>query len=132
MKNYLKYIGISACAMFLSCEPEFDNQVQENDIYVSGDADFTNFVSVGNSLTAGYADNALYVQGQESSFPNIMATKFELVGGGEFKQPMMADNLGGLLLGGQQISENRLVLSVTSWFTCACNFSRNTSNRNHK
>lgn len=114
MKNYLKYIGISACAMFLSCEPEFDNQVQENDIYVSGDADFSNFVSVGNSLTSGYADNALYIQGQENSFPNIMATKFELVGGGEFKQPMMEDNLGGLLLSGQQITKNRLVLSVTT------------------
>lgn len=114
MKNYLKYIGISACVMFLSCEPEFDDQVQENDIYVSGDADFSNFVSVGNSLTSGYADNALYVQGQKNSFPNTMASKFALVGGGEFKQPLMADNLGGLLLGGQQIADNRLVLSVTS------------------
>src|SRR5690606_32336363 len=32
--------------------------------------------------------------------------------GGEFKQPMMNDNLGGLLLSGNQIAENRLVLAV--------------------
>src|SRR5690606_3977599 len=34
------------------------------------------------------------------------------VGGGDFTQPMMHDNLGGLLMGGTQIAENRFVLAV--------------------
>ncbi|QSS96233.1 SGNH/GDSL hydrolase family protein [Psychroflexus sp. ALD_RP9] len=114
MKNYIKYIGISACAALMSCEPEFDNSIADNEVYRNGEADFTNFVSVGNSLTAGYADNALYVQGQENSFPNILAQQFELVGGGEFIQPLMADNLGGLKFNGQIISGNRLVLTALS------------------
>ncbi|GGE38699.1 SGNH/GDSL hydrolase family protein [Psychroflexus planctonicus] len=108
-----KYIFLSAIASlaFISCEPEFDNSIEEGDFYSAGDADFSNFVSVGNSLTAGYADNALYREGQMNSFPNIMAGQFEFVGGGEFRQPLMEDNLGGLKLNGNVIQGNRLVLA---------------------
>ena len=82
--------------------------------YSSGTADLSNFVAVGNSLTAGYSDGALFIEGQENSFPNILATQFGLAGGGSFTQPLMDDNLGGLLLGGQQITSNRLFLSFAS------------------
>ncbi|PVW17237.1 SGNH/GDSL hydrolase family protein [Marixanthomonas spongiae] len=114
MKNTL-YICLSLLAIgFVSCEPELENPVNEEGFYDSGSANLANYVAVGNSLTAGYADGALYITGQENSFPNILAGQFEFVGGGEFTQPMMDDNLGGLLLNGQQITENRLVLSVDS------------------
>jgi len=69
--------------------------------FSSGDADFSNFVSVGNSLTAGFSDSALFVDGQTNSFPNMMASSFEEVGGGDFSIPFMADNLGGATFGGQ-------------------------------
>lgn len=82
--------------------------------YTSGTADFSNYVAVGNSLTAGYSDGALFIEGQTNSFPNILATQFSLAGGGAFTQPLMNDNLGGLLLGGQQITSNRLILSFAS------------------
>ncbi|MAZ72383.1 MAG: G-D-S-L family lipolytic protein [Flavobacteriaceae bacterium] len=97
---------------FVSCEPEFDNPVDEGGFYTTGDADMSNFVAVGNSLTAGFADNALYITGQENSFPNILAQQFALAGGGDFTQPLMADNLGGLLLNGTQVAQNRLVLEA--------------------
>ncbi len=79
--------------------------------YTSGTADFTKYVAVGSSLTAGYSDNALFIAGQEASFPNMLAQNFALVGGGDFEIPFMADNLGGMTLGGNQITENRLILS---------------------
>jgi len=79
--------------------------------FSSGDADFSNFVSVGNSLTAGFSDSALFVDGQTNSFPNMMASSFEEVGGGDFSIPFMADNLGGATFGGQPILGNRLILS---------------------
>ncbi|PCH53441.1 MAG: G-D-S-L family lipolytic protein [Flavobacteriaceae bacterium] len=82
--------------------------------YTSGIASFANFVSVGNSLTAGYSDGALFITGQENSFPNILAQQFSLADGGAFTQPLMNDNLGGLLLGGNQITSNRLFLSFAS------------------
>ncbi|MGN7515143.1 MAG: G-D-S-L family lipolytic protein [Allomuricauda sp.] len=79
--------------------------------YTAGSADFSNYVAVGSSLTAGYSDNALFIAGQEASFPNMLASNFALVGGGDFSIPFMADNLGGMTLGGNQITENRLILS---------------------
>jgi len=110
MKKYINYLAVLALG-FVACEPELDNPIADN-FYTSGEADFTNYVAVGNSLTAGFADSALYITGQEDSYPNIMAQQFALVGGGEFNQPLMNDNQGGLLLGGTQITANRFVLAV--------------------
>src|SRR5690606_27903609 len=62
---------------------------------------------------SGYTDGALFLAGQKNSIPNIMAQQFALAGGGEFKQPLMGDNLGGLLLGGNVITENRLYFNGT-------------------
>jgi lysophospholipase L1-like esterase len=113
MKNKFKYIALfAAAALVVSCENEIDDNIEEDGFYTSGEADFSKFVTVGNSLTAGFADNALYLESQQNSYPNIMAQQFELVGGGEFNQPLVNDNLGGLLLGGQQITANRFVLAV--------------------
>ena len=54
-----------------------------------GSANFTKYVAIGNSLTAGLMDAALYNSGQQSAFPNILAQQFQAegVGGGEFNQP---------------------------------------------
>ena len=111
MKNYIKYMALSA-VLLTACEAEFENAIEDGGIYTNGSADFSNFVSVGNSLTSGYADGALYITGQNTSFPNILAGQFALAGGGEFKQPLVNDNLGGLLANGTQITENRFVLAV--------------------
>lgn len=112
MKNTIKlFLGLLAIGL-VSCDAEFENSVNDAGFYTSGTADLTNYVSVGNSLTAGYADGALYITGQENSYPNIMAGQFALAGGGEFTQPLMNDNIGGLLLNGNQVFENRFILSV--------------------
>ncbi|NGX83375.1 G-D-S-L family lipolytic protein [Aequorivita sp. KMM 9714] len=112
MKNLLKYTFAALTIGLVSCEPEFDSPVTDGGFYSSGSANLSKYVAVGNSLTAGYADGALYITGQNNSYPNIMAQQFEFVGGGDFTQPLMNDNIGGLLLGGNQIAENRLVLAV--------------------
>jgi lysophospholipase L1-like esterase len=80
------------------------------DVPVSaGTADFSKYVSLGNSLTAGYSDGALFKRGQEGSYTNLLAQQFAQVGGGEFKIPFCGDdNLGGLLLGGTPIQGTRL------------------------
>jgi len=74
----------------------------------AGSANFSKFVSLGNSLTAGYSDNALFIEGQKVSYTNIMAKQFALVGGGEFKIPYMADNIGGFKIGGTIFAGPRL------------------------
>jgi lysophospholipase L1-like esterase len=90
--------------------------------YTAGTADFSNYVAVGNSLTAGFSDNALFRAGQEASFPNMLAANFALVGGGAFEIPYMADNLGGATIGGETDANmdgspdigNRLILSFAA------------------
>ncbi|WP_299255944.1 G-D-S-L family lipolytic protein [uncultured Aquimarina sp.] len=94
MKKNIKYLAILALGL-VACESEFDNPIDEAGVYSSGEADFSNFVALGNSLTAGFADGALYITGQENSYPNILSQQFALAGGGEFTQPLMADNVGG-------------------------------------
>jgi len=112
MKNYLKYLPFLALGV-ISCEPELDTPIDEPGFYSNGEADFSNYVALGNSLTAGYADGALYITGQENSYPNILAQQFSLVQEtSDFMQPLMADNAGGLLLAGNQITSNRRVLGV--------------------
>ena len=95
MKN--KFILVAALAIgFAGCEPEFENEV--NAAYTSGQADFTRYVAVGNSLTAGYMDGTVCRVGQTYSYPNLLAQQFALVGGGAFTQPSYAEdvnNLGG-------------------------------------
>jgi hypothetical protein len=114
MKNTIK-IFLSALAIGLvSCEAEFENPITDEGFYTSGTANLAKYVAVGNSLTAGYADGALYITSQENSYPNILAQQFALAGGGEFTQPLMDDNVGGLLLGGMQVAENRFVLAVNA------------------
>lgn len=113
MKN--KYILLSALAIgFASCEPEFDNAVDAN--YSSGEANFSTYVAVGNSLTAGYMDGTVSRGSQENSYPYLLSQQFALVGGGEFTQPSYADdvnNLGGLMLGGNPIGNTRLVIDAS-------------------
>ena len=77
-----------------SCSNEFDTDL--SDVQISkGNADFTTYVSLGNSLTAGYADGTLYRSAQLESYPNILATQMKLAGGGEFIQPLMPNDVGG-------------------------------------
>lgn len=105
--------------LFISCSnddsptsPETPEPTPVN--YTSGSADFSNYVSVGNSQTAGYSDAALFIDGQTASYPNMLASSFAMAGGGNFNIPFMADNLGGATLGGQPILGNRLILSFAS------------------
>ncbi|WGK66094.1 G-D-S-L family lipolytic protein [Croceiramulus getboli] len=103
-------IPIALLAVFTACESD-DDTTTETEVEValtSGDADFSNYVAVGNSLTAGFTDGALFLAAQQNSMPSIMASKFALAGGGEFTQPLYNDNIGGLTLQGTVIAEPRL------------------------
>jgi len=113
MKN-IKYIFLSAVLLgFTACNNDDDasSAAAENSYpdLVTGSADFSTYVSVGNSLTSGYTDNALFIAAQNNSFPNTLASKFALAGGGTFTQPLMNDNFGGIAVAGNRILEPRLV-----------------------
>lgn len=69
--------------------------------------DLSKYIAVGASFTAGFTDGALFIKGQENSFPNILAGKFAMANGGAFNQPLMSDNIGGLISGTTVVQEPR-------------------------
>lgn len=96
-KIIISTFAISALLFTTSCEDDFDTDVQDI-VVTKGEADFKTYVALGNSLTSGYRDGALYADGQNESYPSMIAAQMKFAGGGNFKQPMMPDNYGGLLL----------------------------------
>ncbi|MCP3954480.1 MAG: G-D-S-L family lipolytic protein, partial [Desulfobacterales bacterium] len=102
-------------SVLTACDPDFSNPVGDTSSYSSGTADFSTFVALGDSLTAGYADGALYRHGQENSYGAILAQQFALVGGGAFLQPLMpVEATGSLNFGGfDVIADDRYLLYPT-------------------
>lgn len=90
--KYLVVLGFLA-----SCSYEFPApDIQEP---TSGDVNLTKIVSVGNSLTAGFMDGALYNRGQRNAFPVILAEQARAVGGGDFNFPNINSENGFFSMG---------------------------------
>ncbi|MBF8963397.1 hypothetical protein I0P70_09080 [Pontibacter sp. FD36] len=81
-------LALMAGVFLTSCDPDIDTPAAS-----SGEADFSTYVALGNSLTAGFQDGALYREGQLNSYPAILAEQFRNVGGGEFNQPLFAEGV---------------------------------------
>jgi len=85
LKKFIQIIIILSLIIFVTnCKKTTES---ENNW---GNADFTSFVSLGNSLTAGVADGALYEDSQKNSFPNLIAKMAEV--DDDFEQPLMGGN----------------------------------------
>ncbi|WP_125718180.1 SGNH/GDSL hydrolase family protein [Flavobacterium ustbae] len=108
MKKNIKTLLLVSLAFVAACNNDDNNNTPEEVPVVPGSAVFTKYVALGDSFAAGYSDNALFKKGQENSYPNILAQQFAAAGGGAFTQPLMNDNIGGLLLGGNVIAGTRL------------------------
>lgn len=88
MNTFLKY---SSSALLLGlglsgCQPEMHSPK-----YDRGTADFSRYIAVGNSLTAGFSDGGLSQEGQNTSYPFLLSQQFVRVGGGPFVQPLFTD-----------------------------------------
>lgn len=93
-KITISSLTVIALMASTSCRTDFDTQVSDVKP-TSGEANFTTYVALGNSLTSGYRDGALYTDAQMESYPSIIAEQMKKAGGGEFTQPLMPDNIGG-------------------------------------
>ncbi|MDO3624987.1 SGNH/GDSL hydrolase family protein [Mucilaginibacter sp. BT774] len=114
MKHFKHYLYIIAGLVWLSaCKPSIDTPKPSK-----GSADFTRYIAVGNSLTAGFADGGLYRAGQMVSYPSIMAKQMQSVGGGVFNQPLFdagqANGSGYLQLTGFNADGTPITTPVTT------------------
>lgn len=82
---------------FSACQYEFPDLPQENPD--PGEADFSKTIAVGNSITAGYMDGALYNRGQQNSFMVILTQQLEQAGGGAFNNPDINSQNGFFAMG---------------------------------
>lgn len=90
-KYIIKSILAVAVITAASCKPELKDVTPSK-----GTADFSRYISVGNSLTAGYADGGLYLEGQQNSYPEMISGQMKSVGGGSFTSPLFnADQSNG-------------------------------------
>src|SRR6478735_7441504 len=94
MRNRIHKIllGYAALLMLVSaCKPE----LEAPDVNANG-LDFTHYVAVGNSITAGYADGALYYEGQQNSLAKLIAQQFQLAQSFDFRQPLIPQGSIGI------------------------------------
>lgn len=104
MKKNILYHSLLFLALLFACEqdvidlqsPEEEEETEDcPDDASAGSANFTKFVAIGSSLTAGYQAGALFTDGQDNALPRIMAKQFECVGGSAtFNQPDIGTDYG--------------------------------------
>lgn len=88
MKKYILNGFVAITLLFAaSCKPEIDTPAGT----ITGSANFSKYIAVGNSLTSGYADGGLYLEGQKVAYPNLIAANMAAVGGGAFTSPFFTD-----------------------------------------
>ena len=87
-------MAVLAVLSVTSCKTDFETDVADIAV-TSGEADFSKYVALGNSLTSGYRDGTVYLDGQLESYPAMIAEQMQKAGGGTFTQPLVPDNIGG-------------------------------------
>ncbi|WP_316832240.1 G-D-S-L family lipolytic protein [Pedobacter aquatilis] len=88
MKKYILNSFLAAVILFAAaCKPEIDTTAGTT----AGQANFSKYIAVGNSLTSGFADGGLYLEGQKVAYPNLIAAQMATVGGGSFTSPFFTD-----------------------------------------
>lgn len=83
-KKLIPFVLLSFSLLFFSCEDYNSHPLPS---VSTGSANFTKYVAVGNSLTAGYENGALYQEAQKYSFPNLIARQLHIK---DFEQPLVS------------------------------------------
>lgn len=93
MKNLIYVLCLSL--VVVSCKK---TQFEPREL-TEGSADFSRYISVGNSLTQGFQDNGLYEKTQKNSYPALIAKQMARVNVGmdEFVQPVAFGNGSGYM-----------------------------------
>ena len=85
MKKLIIFFAMTSLLFFVACEDRSD--LTAPSAPDTGSADFTRFVSIGNSLTAGYQSGSLFESSQVYSFGKIIADQV----GTSYEQPIISE-----------------------------------------
>lgn len=89
MDNYrmrhFAFLALTAALMMVGCKKDEETPVEPP--FNTGTANFDGFVTIGNSLTAGFQSNALSQRDQPYSFPALIAQQVRT----SFEQPLIKD-----------------------------------------
>ena len=89
-KKYIILLAMASLLFFVACEDKSD--LTAPSAPNTGSADFTRFVSIGNSLTAGMQSSSVYETSQEYSYGKMIADQV----GSTFEQPIIENpGIGG-------------------------------------
>ena len=88
-KRILAVVAAAALLVVLlaGCTPDQPSPVEQTFHQPTGAEVLANYVALGNSLTAGYMDGGLVMNGQVNSFPQLIARQLGLR---DFQQPLIA------------------------------------------
>ncbi|MGI4806366.1 MAG: hypothetical protein ACRYFL_16480 [Janthinobacterium lividum] len=67
--KYLIWSFVAIISSFTACVDK--DVTTPTPVITSGSANFSRYIAVGNSITSGYADNGLYLAGQQMAFPEL-------------------------------------------------------------
>ncbi len=91
----IRAVAAGVCMLLAACRP----MARVTTGVSAGRADFTCYLAIGNSLTAGASDNSLTRSGQLNSYPQRLFEQFAKVSGrgaaqGQFIQPLLTADDG--------------------------------------
>lgn len=88
--KFIFLVIISAVLCFTGCKKDSNPSAPE--AFSTGSADFSVFVTLGNSITSGYQSGALFRTAQENSYGHLLANQVKT----NFDQPYVSDpGVGG-------------------------------------
>jgi len=100
MKTIKYILSLAIIALFVfSCQDGFiappnpQPEIVPPEPPTAGSADFTKFIAIGNSLTAGFQAGALFNDGQKNSLPVLIHKAMDNLSG-DFNQPDINSELG--------------------------------------
>ena len=83
-KTYKISALLATMTLVLACEKY---ELPEVAAPEAGTADFSKVIVVGGNVASGFMNGALYFDGQNQSYPAIIASQMGQAGGGDFAQP---------------------------------------------
>lgn len=107
--KYISVILLPLFVFFVSCqleEPDLEETPSK-----TGDYDFSKYVAIGNSLTAGVQSGSLVEEHQQYSFPNLIAQQ---LGVDDFEQPTVSWPGIPNIMTVEMVTETGVVLGTAS------------------